>query len=107
MRLRLRITDHFFRSGGDEFVVIATDCDGDAAQEMATELLTLVSELGLTDQHGQIPTSITIAISRLTGKDQKPDTLLARSDAALRAARKQATSGIATEQDIPRPQERG
>ena len=107
VRLRLRITDHFFRSGGDEFVVIATDCDGDAAQEMATELRTLVSELGLTDQHGQIPTSITIGISSLTGKDQKPDTLLARSDAALRAARKQATSGIATEQDIPRPQERG
>ena len=107
VRLRLRITDHFFRSGGNEFVVIATDCDGDAAQEMATELRTLVSELGLTDQHGQIPTSITIGISSLTGKDQKPDTLLARSDAALRAARKQATSGIATEQDIPRPQERG
>ncbi|MBD2424126.1 GGDEF domain-containing protein [Cyanobium sp. FACHB-13342] len=107
VRLRLRITDHFFRSGGDEFVVIATDCDGIAAQEMATELRALVRELGLTDKHGQVPTSISIGISSLTGKDQKPDTLLARSDAALRVARKQATSGIATEQDIPRPEQPG
>lgn len=107
VRLRLRITDHFFRSGGDEFVVIATDCDGIAAQEMATELRALVRELGLTGQHGQVPTSISIGISSLTGKDQKPDTLLARSDAALRVARKQATSGIATEQDIPRPEQPG
>jgi diguanylate cyclase (GGDEF)-like protein len=107
VRLRLRITDHFFRSGGDEFVVIATDCDGSAAQEMATELRALVSDLELTDQHGQVPTSISIGISSLTGKDQKPDTLLARADEALRIARKQATSGIATEQDIPRPQQPG
>ena len=107
VRLRLRITDHFFRSGGDEFVVIATDCDGSAAQEMATELRALVSDLELTDQHGHVPTSISIGISSLTGKDQKPDTLLARADEALRIARKQATSGIATEQDIPRPQQPG
>lgn len=107
VRLRLRITDHFYRSGGDEFVVIATDCDGIAAQEMATELRALVRGLGLTNQHGQVPTSISIGISSLTGKDQKPDTLLARSDAALRVARKQATSGIATDQDIPRPEQPG
>lgn len=107
VRLRLRITDHFFRSGGDEFVVIATDCDRSAAEEMATELRTLVSEMGLSDQHGQVPTSISIGISSLTGKDQKPESLLARSDAALRVARQQASSGIATEQDIPRPKQPG
>jgi diguanylate cyclase (GGDEF)-like protein len=107
VRLRLRITDHFFRSGGDEFVVIATDCDGSAAQEMATDLRAQVSGLGLTDQHGQVPTSISIGISSLTGKDQKPDTVLARSDAAVRIARKQATSGIATENAIPRPEPPG
>lgn len=107
VRLRLRITDHFFRSGGDEFVVIATDCDRSAAEEMAIELRTLVSEMGLSDQHGQVPTSISIGISSLTGKDQKPESLLARSDAALRVARQQASSGIATEQDIPRPKQPG
>jgi diguanylate cyclase (GGDEF)-like protein len=108
VRLRLRITDHFFRSGGDEFVVIATDCDSSAAKEMATELRSLVSELGLTtDQNRQVPTSISIGISSLGGKDQKPDSLLARSDAALRVAWQQGTSGIATEQDIPRPEQPG
>jgi diguanylate cyclase (GGDEF)-like protein len=107
VRQRLRITDHFFRSGGDEFVVIATDCDRTAAEEMAIELRTLVSEMGLSNQHGQVPTSISIGISSLTGKDQKPESLLARSDAALRVARQQASSGIATEQDIPRPKQPG
>jgi diguanylate cyclase (GGDEF)-like protein len=107
VRQRLRITDHFFRSGGDEFVVIATDCDRTAAEEMAIELRTLVSEMGLSNQHGQVPTSISIGISSLTGKDQKPESLLARSDAALRVARQQAISGIATEQDIPRPKQPG
>ncbi len=107
VRQRLRITDHFFRSGGDEFVIVATDCDGSAALDMATELRTMVSELGLTNQQGQVPTSMSIGISSLTGKDQKPDTLLARSDAALRIAREQANSGIATERDIPRPEQPG
>ena len=107
VRQRLRITDHFFRSGGDEFVIVATDCDGSAALDMATELRTLVSELGLTNQQGQVPTSMSIGISSLTGKDQKPETLLARSDAALRIAREQANSGIATERDIPRPEQPG
>jgi diguanylate cyclase (GGDEF)-like protein len=107
VRQRLRITDHFFRSGGDEFVVIATDCDRTAAEEMAIELRTLVSEMGLSNQQGQVPTSISIGISSLTGKDQKPESLLARSDAALRVARQQASSGIATEQDIPRPKQPG
>ncbi|MEN9862067.1 MAG: hypothetical protein RLZZ515_2549, partial [Cyanobacteriota bacterium] len=107
VRQRLRITDHFFRSGGDEFVVIATDCDRTAAEEMAIELRTLVSEMGLSNQQGQVPTSISIGISSLTGKDQKPESLLARSDAALRVARQQAISGIATEQDIPRPKQPG
>lgn len=107
VRQRLRITDHFFRSGGDEFVVIATDCDRTAAEEMAIELRTLVSEMELSNQHGQVPTSISIGISSLTGKDQKPESLLARSDAALRVARQQAISGIATEQDIPRPKQPG
>jgi diguanylate cyclase (GGDEF)-like protein len=107
VRLRLRITDHFFRSGGDEFVVIATDCDRSAAEEMAIELRILVSELELSDQHGQVPTSISIGISSLTGKDQKPENLLARSDAALRVAQQKASSGIATEQDIPRPKQPG
>jgi diguanylate cyclase len=107
VRQRLRITDHFFRSGGDEFVIVATDCDGSAALDMATELRTLVSELGLTNQQGQVPTSMSIGISSLTGKDQKPDTLLARSDAALRIARERANTGIATERDIPRPEQPG
>jgi GGDEF domain-containing protein len=63
--------------------------------------------MGLSNQHGQVPTSISIGISSLTGKDQKPESLLARSDAALRVARQQASSGIATEQDIPRPKQPG
>lgn len=89
VRLRLRITDHFFRSGGDEFVVVATDCDGEAAREMAAELQTLVRELNLTCSQGPIPTSISIGICSLDLKDIKPETLLARLDASLRAAKRQ------------------
>ena len=87
VRQRLRITDHFFRSGGDEFVVVATDCNGAAAQEMAAELQALVSQLELTSNRQRVPTSITTGISTLEGDELKPDTLLARSDADMRQAR--------------------
>jgi diguanylate cyclase (GGDEF)-like protein len=97
VRQRLRITDHFFRSGGDEFVVVATDCNGAAAQEMAEELKTLVSQLGLESKQKPVPTSITTGISSLDGDEIKPDTLLARSDADMRQAREKWTRRRAKE----------
>jgi len=80
VRQRLRITDHFFRSGGDEFVVVATDCNRAAAQEMAADLQALVSQLGLGSKQEPVPTSISTGISTMEGDELKPDTLLARSD---------------------------
>jgi diguanylate cyclase (GGDEF)-like protein len=92
VRQRLRITDHLFRSGGDEFVVVATDCNGAAAHEMAEELQALVSQLRLASKQELVPTSITTGISSLEGDELKPDILLARSDADLRHARQNANS---------------
>ena len=92
VRQRLRITDHFFRSGGDEFVVVATDCCGAAAQEMAEELKTLISNLGLESKQEPVPTSISTGISTLEGDELKPDTLLARSDTNMRQARQNRNS---------------
>ena len=88
VRQRLRITDHFFRSGGDEFVVVATDCNGAAAQEMAEELKDLISQLGLRSKQKPVPTSITTGISSLEGDELKPDALLARSGADMRQAKR-------------------
>lgn len=87
VRQRLRITDHFFRSGGDEFVVVATDCNRAAAQEMAADLQALVSQLGLGSKQEPVRTSITTGISTMDGDELKPDTLLARSDTNMRRAR--------------------
>ena len=92
VRQRLRITDHLFRSGGDEFVVVATDCNGAAAHEMAEELQALVSQLRLASKQELVPTSITTGISSLEGDELKPDILLARSDADLRHARQNANN---------------
>jgi diguanylate cyclase (GGDEF)-like protein len=92
VRQRLRVTDHLFRSGGDEFVVVATDCNGAAAHEMAEELQALVSQLRLASKQELVPTSITTGISSLEGDELKPDILLARSDADLRHARQNANS---------------
>jgi diguanylate cyclase (GGDEF)-like protein len=92
VRQRLRITDHFFRSGGDEFVVVATDCNGAAAQEMAEELQELISQLGLRSKQEPVPTSITTGISSLEGDELKPDALLARSGADMRQAKRNPES---------------
>ena len=92
VRQRLRITDHFFRSDGDKFVVLATDCNGPAALEMAEDLQTLASQLELTKNQEHVPTSITTGISTLQGNELKPDALLASSVADLRQARRKAES---------------
>jgi diguanylate cyclase (GGDEF)-like protein len=92
VRQRLRITDNIFRSGGDKFVVVSTDCNREAAQEMAEELQALVSQMRLASKQELVPTSITTGISSLEGDELKPDILLARSDADLRHARQNANS---------------
>ena len=102
VRLRLRITDHFFRSGGDEFVVIATNCNASAAGEMASELQILVRQLVISAPQGRVPTSIAVGTSSLEGDDVKPDVLLARSDAAMRTDRqKTQTPADPEEQATP------
>jgi GGDEF domain-containing protein len=83
---------HFFRSDGDKFVVLATDCNGPAALEMAEDLQTLASQLELTKNQEHVPTSITTGISTLQGNELKPDALLASSVADLRQARRKAES---------------
>ncbi|MEX0589143.1 MAG: GGDEF domain-containing protein [Cyanobium sp.] len=88
VRKRLRITDHFFRSGGDEFVIIATDCSASAANEMAAELQVLVSQLEMPTPKGPIHTSIAVGTSSLVGEAMKADLLLSQSDAAMRKARR-------------------
>lgn len=87
VRQRLRITDHLYRSGGDEFVVIATDCHGEAAQKMAADLQAQVRQLELGSKSDLVPTSITTGSSSLEGDELKPDTLLARSEADMRKDR--------------------
>ncbi len=89
VRLRLRITDHFFRSGGDEFVVIATNCSAPAASEMAAELQQLVQQLNITASQGPVATSVAVGTSSLEGEELTPDELLTQADSTMRQARQE------------------
>ncbi len=83
----VRNVDLVARIGGEEFVVVLPDTNFAGAHRVASHLLEAVERLevpGWTDQHGNITTSIGIAIAT---KDSSVESLLAEADTQLYRAK--------------------
>ncbi|HUR18307.1 MAG TPA: GGDEF domain-containing protein [Acidimicrobiales bacterium] len=89
LRSRARASDFVARLGGDEFVVACPDTDLAGAVELAEELARLA-------RLQRWPTGVTMTFSfgvaELLPDDSSPESLLARSDAALYDAKAQRDS---------------
>jgi diguanylate cyclase (GGDEF)-like protein/PAS domain S-box-containing protein len=81
------------RMGGDEFVVLLTDChDADRARDVAERILAIVSEPFLLDDYEQyISTSIGIAVYPEDGRDDQ--TLIKNADIAMYRAKDRGRNG--------------
>lgn len=81
------------RMGGDEFVVLLTDCaDADAVRDAAERIIAIVSEPFLLDEYEQyISTSIGISVYPEDGRDDQ--TLIKNADIAMYRAKDRGRNG--------------
>ncbi len=78
----LRAHDYVGRYGGEEFLVIVTDCDQPAAEHIADRIRTRISEHPITLNANPLFVTATIGLT-MSRPEDVPESLLRRADLAL------------------------
>ncbi len=87
MSEQLRKIDSGGRVGGEEFAILMTDADADAARGFAERLRMKVAETPLMLGGQLVPVTVSIGIGVMTAADDNADVSLTRSDEALYRAK--------------------
>jgi len=91
----IRPSDCFGRYGGEEFLLLLPDTDGEAASRMLERLRSIVADLDWSAF--SLGMRVTISAGVVTLRDvDTADTILARADSALYSAKAQGRNRIAT-----------
>ncbi|MGY3394893.1 diguanylate cyclase (GGDEF)-like protein [Bradyrhizobium sp. USDA 3311] len=91
----IRPTDCFGRYGGEEFLLLLPDTDGEAAPRMLERLRSIVADLDWSAFSPGMRVTISAGVVTLRDIDTA-DTFLARADSALYSAKAQGRNRIAT-----------
>ena len=83
----LRESDQVFRWGGEEFLVILRNCDGENALRLADKVREAAAENSLTVAGASVRATISIGVAERAG-DEHIDPLIGRADQALYAAKR-------------------
>ncbi len=92
LSLGLRQTDHLFRYGGEEFVVVCEGLDPIHATSRANDILQLVTGSVLTPDH--MPVTISIGVAGTPGDGETVNALLSAADERLYRAKKQGRNCV-------------
>ncbi|WP_069268548.1 diguanylate cyclase domain-containing protein [Paraburkholderia nodosa] len=96
LRSVTRETDGLARVGGDEFVLLASDCGDDGQlRELAARLIDRVRSSGEHEYGGRFPVGMSIGIATLPDCVQDVDELLDVADAAMYVAKRTGRSTYA------------
>jgi len=87
IRKELRATDVVCRWGGEEFIILAHDCDMDSTMLLAEKIRAAVESAPLLDFKDDSSLTISAGVAELTDADTG-DTLLSRADGALYVAKR-------------------
>ncbi|MDA9508657.1 diguanylate cyclase [Bradyrhizobium sp. CCBAU 11386] len=91
----IRPADCFGRYGGEEFLLLLPDTDGEAASRMLERLRSIVADLDWSAFSPGMRVTISAGVVTLRDVDTA-DTILARADSALYSAKAQGRNRIAT-----------
>jgi diguanylate cyclase (GGDEF)-like protein len=94
LRFAVRVGDEPFRFGGDEFVLLLSDADGEGAKIVATRIQEIYRSMGQTLRGTDVSVSFSIGIAVFPEDGDVPETLLSRADEALYEAKRSGTSRI-------------
>ena len=88
MSRRLRSTDSASRWGGEEFLVLLPDTDGDMAVSVAEQLRRVVSQSDIRWHQEGIALTISAGVAAWSGPEDSPTGLVDRADEALYEAKR-------------------
>src|SRR5437870_1478123 len=91
----IRNFDRFGRYGGEEFLLVLPDTPGDGAANILDRLRVIVADLDWSAFSPDMRVTISAGVATL-GPDETEDSLLARADKALYAAKAQGRNRIAS-----------
>ncbi len=99
----LRQTDQIFRFGGEEFVVLLSDTDLQAAM-MVAERIRIAVEFSFIKipEHGTVQATVSLGASSFSGEDSR-ESLFARADEALYKAKSTGRNRVVNENEIELP----
>ena len=95
LRFAVRVGDEPYRFGGDEFVLLLSDADGDGARVVATRIQDIYRSMGQTLRGTDVQVSFSIGIAVFPDDGATPEVLLARADEALYTAKRSGPGKIA------------
>jgi diguanylate cyclase (GGDEF)-like protein len=87
LRFAVRVGDEPFRFGGDEFVLLLSDADGEGAMIVAQRIQDIYRTMGQTLRGADVVVSFSIGIAVFPEDGTLPDALVERADAALLEAK--------------------
>lgn len=87
LRQQLRDTDQVARWGGEEFCILLPQEDGERALQLANRLRDAIANLELSWHERMIQLTVSIGVAGMLSPQDNIDTLLARADQALYAAK--------------------
>jgi diguanylate cyclase len=91
----IRATDRFGRYGGEEFLLVLPDTPADSAADILDRLREIIADLDWSAFSANMRVTISAGVATLR-PDETSDTLLARADSALYAAKAQGRNRITT-----------
>jgi len=95
LRFAVRVGDEPYRFGGDEFVLLLSDADGEGANIVATRIQEIYRSMGQTLRGTDVQVSFGIGIAVFPEDGSTPDLLIARADEALLAAKRSGPGKVA------------
>jgi diguanylate cyclase (GGDEF)-like protein len=95
LRFAIRVGDEPYRFGGDEFVVLLSDADGEGARIVATRIQDIYGSMGQTLRGTDVQVSFGIGIAIFPNDGTTPEVLLARADEALLIAKRSGPGKLA------------
>jgi diguanylate cyclase len=95
MFANIRNTDRFGRYGGEEFLLLLPDTPADSAADILDRLREIIADLDWSAFSADMRVTISAGVATLR-PDETSDTLLARADSALYAAKAKGRNRITT-----------
>ncbi len=94
LRNAARKDDVVCRIGGEEFLIICTNTDADAAQATAERMRVAVENHRMTLSNTEVTLSISVGVAAHPAKETTPDQLLRAADAAVYAAKRRGRNRV-------------